>query len=656
MKKGLLLSLSVALSFGVFAQNATRLPQGFRKAEVPASVKNKTLKVPFRDATMDNGIPFNKTISSRLTAPQPSTISAASFVDEYLVGLSFYDLQTNASISNRIVKNDDGSFAVAWTYSPAYDSPEAFPQRGTGYNYSPDGLTWQFPYVPGSSQGPATRIEGTRTGFTNIINTTSGAEMAIAHTGTSMALTSRPVKGTGAWTTTYPWGTANNDTWPKAIAGGNDMVYAIFQGSGTSAVPAFGQDGPMFFSRSTDGGVTWSAKDTIPGTGASEYLGFGGDDFAIDAKGNTVAIVLGSQLTDLMLLKSTDAGVTWTKSIIYKNPCPFLDLNMTTPSDSDLDGIIDTLDGHAGDAAVLIGDNDLVHVTFSDFRWYYDGAGDGTYNYFPSTDGLEYWNDNMGQNGYYYITGAEDLNGNGELDVPLDETCSAVGLAWGNYRGGITGMPSMSLGTDGRVYVSYQTINELADTGTYHQSHRHVYIISTADNGQTWTYPYNIVPTIADGGDGENQEAVFASLAKQTDNMIYILYQRDVAPGHALATAGTCDDDNNSGNPSDIVFTRIDAATMVGIKNPVSNDLFMTQSYPNPTTGLAYFNIETSTAEDMIITVTDMLGKVVYSEVRNNVPAGVTTISLNTGDWNSGLYNYSVTSGSKKGSRQIVVQ
>ena len=262
----------------------------------------------------------------------------------------------------------------------------------------------------------------------------------------------------------------------------------------------------------------------------------------------------------------------------------------------------------------------------------------------------------MGQNGYVPIAFAEDLNGNGELDVPLDETCEAVGLRWGNYRGGITGMPSMSLGSNGEIIVSYQTINELADTAQYHQSHRHVYLISSPDKGATWTYPYNIVPTIADGGDGENQEAVFAALTKNSDNMIYVLYQRDGAPGHALAAAGTCDDDFNSGNSSDIVFARVDFANMVGVSKTPANDLFMTQSYPNPTTGMAYFNVDTKSAEDMTITVTDMLGKVVYTEIRSSVPAGITTVSLNTADWSSGLYNYSVTSGSQKASRQIVVQ
>lgn len=180
-------------------------------------------------------------------------------------------------------------------------------------------------------------------------------------------------------------------------------------------------------------------------------------------------------------------------------------------SDTNSDGIPDTLLATGGDAAVLIDENDLCHVVFSDVRWMSDGATAGSYSYFPGTDGLEYWNENMATGGYVFIAAAEDFNGNGVLDVPEDQTCS---FQWGNYGGGITGLPSLGLGDNNTIYLSYQTINELADTAQYHQAHRHVYIMTSPDHGQTWTYPYNIVPTIAQGGDGENQEAVFAALPK----------------------------------------------------------------------------------------------------------------------------------------------
>ena len=54
-----------------------------------------------------------------------------------------------------------------------------------------------------------------------------------------------------------------------------------------------------------------------------------------------------------MLLKSTDAGLTWTKTIIYRCPIPMFDTNGMT-SDTNADGVADTVMSHGGDQAVVI--------------------------------------------------------------------------------------------------------------------------------------------------------------------------------------------------------------------------------------------------------------------------------------------------------------
>ncbi len=67
-------------------------------------------------------------------------------------------------------------------------------------------------------------------------------------------------------------------------------LHVIAQSSGatTPVTPYRGQDGALCYSRSLDGGATWDKVRTIiPALDSSNYLGFGGDSYAIDVKGDT---------------------------------------------------------------------------------------------------------------------------------------------------------------------------------------------------------------------------------------------------------------------------------------------------------------------------------------------------------------------------------
>ena len=166
MKKSLLLVLSIALCFGAMAQVAQYMPNGFRRANIPASMKNKNIKVLSRTTGIDNPVPDGS------QALQNVPLRSAGFptTDEFLIGGTYYDLQTNNSISNRLVVSDDGTISAAWTFSPDGDRSGSiiYPQRGTGYNYW-DGSAWLYP------AGPALRQETVRTGFTNIVVTLSAS-------------------------------------------------------------------------------------------------------------------------------------------------------------------------------------------------------------------------------------------------------------------------------------------------------------------------------------------------------------------------------------------------------------------------------------------------------------------------------------------------
>ena len=136
---------------------------------------------------------ISETVGTKFHSPKNTDLIS----NEYLVGSTFYDLQTNNSINNSLSMNDDGSLSMVWTFSPNAISTTnpPFPSRGSGYNYF-DGSNILYP------AGPAQRQETIRTGFPNIVVTPSGKEMIISQTrsgstdSTKIAILWRSAKGT----------------------------------------------------------------------------------------------------------------------------------------------------------------------------------------------------------------------------------------------------------------------------------------------------------------------------------------------------------------------------------------------------------------------------------------------------------------------------
>jgi len=673
MKKILLFCLVLVNGFFVSGQVLQKFPAGFQKANVPGWLKNYHTKVPYREAGIDNQAPFTTQTIPRNIARFSNTTPA----DETWVGDTYYDLQTNHSISNHLCVNHDGTISAAWNYSPNAQTTTTppYPQRGSGYNYW-DGTNLLYPI------GPVSRQENFRTGFTNIV-VTPVSELLISHasvgaTGSNqIAVTMRMGKGAGPWTTSYPWGQAY-DSWPKAVAAGsngaNNNVYVIFQGSGNSSTSSSpniiaGQNGPIYFSRSTDGGISWEPKRIIDLIDSNYYAGFSGDCYSIDARGNDVAISFGEMTTDVGILKSTDGGVTWTKKIIQKHPIPFYAFcNCATfyiPNAQDT--VVDTVYSNSGDSKILIDNSGMCHVWFSDFNYHDADSLDGYYNRHDGTDGLSYWNETMaedtgGARSYVTIAAAQDFNGNGIIDFATgDSTDTTVfcttRVLTGQYGGGITIMPSAGIDASGRIYLTYATIDESADT-SFFELYRHIYMMTLAPpyNPADWSYPYDIIPSIANGGNGRHQEGAFACTGRFVDSLYaYVLYQRDTVPGHSISPLGTCDHINNFGNPNDIILTKVSTAT-VGLLTNNQNELFVSQNYPNPATGMTYININLKKSTDLQFEVYDIIGKNVYSETRKRLDAGNHTIPFNTANLEPGIYNYTVIAGGQKASRQMIVQ
>ncbi|MBA4241410.1 MAG: hypothetical protein C0448_11840 [Sphingobacteriaceae bacterium] len=629
MKKKLLFTTSIFVSGLLCAQvanKATKIPSNLANIAV---LKTKTID--------DKATTSNLSYQSKVQVKNAQKTIA---LTENVIGNTYYDLQTNSSVGDRIVVNADGTIATCWTFEGAADGG-AYTNRGTGYAYY-NGSAW--------SAAPTARVENAKVGWGNIVNTRSGKEYILSHNGGASALhmASRPAKGTGAWTnsTTFIANATGGNWWPRMVTSyptGGDTIYSISisypVANGGSLYN--GLDGALLFSRSTDAGATWDIVNQQPtGFTSANYLGFGGDAYAITAKGSTVAIVAGDSDSDVGLAKSTDGGVTWTYKTVYQFPIPLWDYT-TTSSDVNGDAVADTINTNDGSFAIGLDNNGLAYVSYGAYRLLNDAPSASGYSYFPYTDGLYLWNENMPQNvGGTIVAGIEDLNGDNYISFP---TPTSGMLAFGSFGSSLSSYPSLAFDASNTMYLSYSAVvDSMLSLSSDPKLVRHVYIIKSTDGGATFTDPYDVVPHSS----GSESEGMFPSMAKNVNGFVHLIYQRDFYPGYAVPPAsGTDADVENVDNLSDIIYIKVPVSEImgnaVGVKELASSSVDGLNFYPNPASTNATIDVVLKETAKMDINILNAVGQTVYStSVSGNI--GSNKVEVNLNNLSAGLYFYQV--------------
>ncbi len=553
--------------------------------------------------------------------------------NEVVVGQTKYTLQTNSSTYRRVAFNSDGTVSIAYTLG--LGAWLSWPDRGTGYNYF-DGTTW----------GPiaTTRNEATRTGFPDLVVLDNGLEMTAAHNTANsvMHFCYRPVKGSGPWTDntaliSNPPGFGFFCLWPRMAVGGaaGDVIHhiAVTEPTGNGGAIYHGQDGCMMYSRSNDGGQTFAVQNQLLSAfDSTQVYSLNGDGYAMDAKGNTVAIVIGGFGEDVVLAKSIDGGVTWTKTIIQDFPfTPWTDvLTDTIPAD----GIVDTLVTNDASLSCLIDNSGNVHVWFGKMRILNDGTGATGTSYFPGTAELMYWHEGMG----WPITLAtpEDLNANGVLDV----------TDWGTYQVSLVSHPTSGIDAAGNIYLAYSSIMENTDDGTG-KSFRNVYAMTTSDGGATWTTPYNISPDLT-------SEKVYPSMARTVNTSMHLTYMRDQIAGHGLFTATNPDPDNQD-VLHDIVYADVPVADLVSGVSEHNANLNSVEVYPNPTSSNANVMVNLKNSQEVTVSVFNATGKMVSSQTKN-LPMGTSILNLEVAKLSAGIYFVNIIEGTSLISKKLIIE
>jgi hypothetical protein len=510
MKKHLILIVALFAVLSGFTQNRT---------VVAKELRNKSLK----DAPA--------IIETENLGGEVNEFSTTKDIEAFIIGNTFFDLQTNVGCQNRLYLYDDGKIGATFTYGMNFI---AFTDRGTGYNYF-DGIDWG-PF-------PVQRIESDRTGWPSYSPWGPDGEINVAHySGAAiggLAIYERPTKGSGAWSSYVLHGPITNAEllWPRSTTGGVNHfvlhVIALTTPVANGGVVYQGQDGALVYSRSSNGGQTWEVQNSIiPGLGSAFYTGFQGDTYEIIANGNNVAILIGDDWMGLILLKSTDNGNSWTKTTIWDHPYPLWDPNNQFPTD--------TFYCVDGSHTIAYDNTGKIHIAFGITR----ASSDGDIQYwFPLVDGVGYWNEDMvifsndmnalspyGDPGseliedYNLIGWMQDINNNGTLDI-LGEP--------GTYYGGTSSMPQLVIDEQNNVFLIYSSVTETYNNGS--QDYRHLWGRGSNNNGQTWgefvDLNYDLIYIFS--------ECVFPSCSPTSDGNIHLVFQMDNEPG--LAVRGDLD-------------------------------------------------------------------------------------------------------------------
>ena len=681
MKKHLLIGIALSVGGTAFAQG-TSSPNGITPQKVSAVAAKQTLPVPAGPVLGGGGA--NDSFESLVTAPKPAPhINKAPNYKTpsppYLgsvIGTTMYQLQSNAAICNRLQKHADGTISATWTWS----NVSTWADRGTGYNYF-DGTSWVATTFP----TPA-RVENTRVGFTNVAVTGTGQEFVVTHeaptsgTGSGTHIAKRPAKGTGTWTDTVLV-TPNPDTWPRMVIGGpaTNSVHIISQTSGatTPVVKYHGQDGAISYSRSQNGGLTWDKiRTVIPAIDSSHYLGFGGDSYAIDIKGSTIAIVAGGETVDVILLKSTDNGSTWTKTIVHHFPIPmYTSATMVTDTLNPLTGTnIDTLETNDAAVAVLLDNSNNAHVWYGRMRVTCSTPGTSTgqgLSYFPYTDGLMYWNETMAT-GPVMIAAAKDWNGDGMVNTYVDPTGAVLGI--GSFEKSLTSFPSAGIDASGKLFVTYSSVFEgLNDNGEGvswstgspvlipftgpGKSFRHQYVMRSDDNGATWCTPIDLTDPDPALGAYDLTEGVYGAMARDVDANVHIIDQEDNSPGHGVASTGTPVDPQGT-SPANIIYYKVPVANLACDAGVHENGGTVTDMniYPNPTENTSVnLVLNSSKATKTTIKIYNVVGQEIY-HYDNNLNTGVNTFNINISNYNAGVYFVSALVDGKNFTQKLIVK
>ncbi len=588
-----------------------------RPAQISSAMKYRAVPAPI---AIDN--------STFVTQAGNPVANTKAVMDDVLGNSATYDMQSNAAMMSRLYRFEDGTISGTWTTAYASGASD----RGSGYNYY-NGTSW--------GSAPTARIETVRTGWPNVNPWMGNGELVVAHNSTtSLVFNSRPVKGTGSWTQSLPMTSPTGITslvWPRAITNGNNHqnVHIIVVGQGSLG----GQTAALLYYRSLDGGSTFDKSGVVlPGLDGTNYLAFGGDDYAwVEPHGDTIAFCVAGSWTDTFLMYSYDNGSTWTKKLIFPNYYGLAPAGTVTPMFICTDGTI----------AGAMDKNGVFHVAFGRMRASDDGGG---HSYYPGTDGIVYWNSTMPALDTAIISDDTFFDSEYCLGyVAANATGDSILSPFPYYGVSLSSFPQVTIDDYNNLYVLWSSLtvgNPSPDPFNY----RHIWGRAKYNGHTEWSEMKDLNEDII----YMFQEYVYPAVAKSIKNdKILMLTQTSSQPGSNIKDATIPVHEVN------FEYREVPSSywIMTGQDNKqAGNSNLVGKNYPNPVKDMTSFNFKMEKAANVIVEVSNIMGQKVMTMNMGTVSNGGHKFTIDASQLTSGIYFYTVKIGNETYSQKMIVE
>ena len=652
MKKVLLLSLSLALGFSAFAQ------QRVAKTDLQSAKASAKKVVVGKEAAAPSAEAFAPQTAKSVVINRYQELESAATME------TFYDLQSNQFVANRMYQLPNGSVAAVATMS--HEPNLTASDRGTGYNFYKDGEWFDM---------PEERVEPFKTGWPSIAQWGETGEILLCHGNGHMQCFTREVAGEGEWVDMgplpdYPEGYPYNEypTWPRVITCGDNHNVIIAVAALQHQVSSDETHVHTVLFRSEDA-INWTVSYSPLEEYGYHVDQFSADDYALAAYGHTVAILYSGNLTNsTWMFKSTDDGLTWNTTKVWEHP--FEGVELDEPNLDYGDTLFIPMNG-----SIVVDKYGVAHVALNTFEMsHFLDTEAGYYTYWSgrTVDGILYWNDTQEapiQDTYheeYVGTSYEEHfanpnpfhaarlwwpvnDGSGYYHMVPDSTKwigyipMYEGVSWNNdkyfFSGteyvskfyGASGHPALACDPMGNLACAYSSPCMNVEPGYEDENYfRHIYIsYRNVDKGY-WELVDDITDPI-DNFEFSGSENIFTMSVPNSINTgeYWFGFQSDPQAGFYW---GSSPSQNEATTNTIYVMKVIADPEMVSVpENNVAQDVVY-GIYPNPATD--YVVVKSAQDAEATITFINLMGQTV-KQFNQSLKLGDNQINI---DLQSGIY------------------